>query len=157
VEEIVLIGTAGKMPAAEVRIGQPYAIAAAFLAGTALDGEGLNQPLRPRWQLPTHLSVASCVSTDLFYGFGPATQARAHGLGSTARQLYDKHVAMGTQLVDMEAGQFYAFCDYFSDPSLRYVAVKGASNEIGAHGQQIAESAAVIRRCFELAVALMGI
>ncbi len=156
-EEIVLLGTAGKMPAATVRIGQPYAIAAAFLAATALDGEGLHQPLRPRWQLPKDLSVASCVSTDLFYGFGPATEAQAHRLGSTARQLYDKHIEMGTQLVDMEVGQFYAFCDCFGNPSLRYVAVKGASNEIGAHGQQIAESAEVIRRCFELAVELMGI
>ncbi len=79
VDETVLIGTAGKMPAAAVEVGQPYVIADAFLAGTALDGDGLHQPLRPRWQLPKDLSVASCVSTDLFYGFGPAAQGESTG------------------------------------------------------------------------------
>jgi len=159
VEEMVLIGTAGKMPSALLTVGQPYLISEAFLAGTGLDAAGLDQPLRPRWRLSKEYPVASSVSTDFFYGFAEsAMRARTYRLGrSDLGQLYQKHVDRGTQLVDMEIGQFYAFCHSFGDPSLQYIAVKGASNEIGAAGQQIAESQGVIRRCFDLAAELMGI
>jgi hypothetical protein len=158
IEEIILIGTAGKMPGASIPIGQPCAISDAFLGGTGLDQEGVSEPLKPRWELPAGIPTASSVSTDFFYGFSPRVMAGEYPFGrGHLRERYREHVRRGTQFVEMEVAQFYAFCDRFGHAELRYLAIKGASNELGDDAQQIAESASVIARCMEVATRLLKI
>lgn len=156
VRRIVLVGTAGKMPAARVDPGSPHAVTEAFLAGTGLDGENIAQPLRPRWELPNEIATASSVSTDFFYGFAPRLLDGGYPLADgDLRRKYEEHVRRGTQLVEMEVAAFYCFCERFGDGDLRYVAVKGASNELGADSQQLANSGGVIDSCFRVAQQLM--
>ncbi len=157
VTRIVLIGTAGKMPGATIPIGDPRWISDAFLGGTALDGEGIPEPLHPRWNAPPNIALADSVSTDFFYGFGPRMTERGYPFNRGALQRkYDQHLARGTQLVDMEVAQFYAFCERFGNGRVQYVAIKGASNELGAETQQVAESAGIIARCLAVARQLLG-
>lgn len=152
IEEIMLIGTAGKMPGASIPIGQACAISEAFLAGTGLDQEGIVEPLKPRWELPADIPTASSVSTDFFYGFSPRVMAGEYPFDQGhLRERYQEHIRRGTQLVEMEVAQFYAFCDRFGGPTLRYLAIKGASNDLGNDARQVAESKGVIARCMELA------
>lgn len=158
VREIILIGTAGKMPLADIKLGQPHAITQAFLAGTGLDGESLSEPLTPRWELPPSIPTASSVSTDFFYGFAPRILAESYPFAQgNLRKSYEHHLERGTHLVEMEVAQFYAFCNTFGDKELRYLALKGASNELGDDGQQLAESSGVIARCMALAKRLLKI
>ena len=158
VRELVLIGTAGKMPNASVEVGQPYAVIQAFLAGTGLDGEPLDETLTPCWPLPPTIPAASSVSTDFFYGFGPRLLTGEYPFADGAlRERYLDHCRRGTSLVEMEVAQFYAFCRAFGGKGLRYLAIKGVSNELGDDARQIAESRTVITRCMEMARGLMGI
>ena len=155
---MILIGTAGKMPNASVEIGQPYAVIEAFLAGTGLDSELLDEPLTPRWPLPPTIPTASSVSTDFFYGFGPRLLTGEYPFTHGAlRERYCDHKRRGTSLVEMEVAQFYAFCHTFGGGRLQYLAIKGVSNELGDDVRQIAESRTVITRCMEMARRLMGI
>ena len=50
-----------------------------------------------------------------------------------------------------EVAQFYAFCENFGGPDLRYNAIKGVSNELGDDAAQIQTSQDMIRTCFEMA------
>ena len=152
VRELVLIGTAGKMPGAAAPLGEPHVIDRAYLAGTGLDGENLVEPLLPRWDKPLgSIPSASSVSTDFFYGFAPRILTGGYPLaGGRLRALYEKY-SNTVDLIDMEVGPFYAFCAAFGDESLRYIAIKGPSNVLGADEQQIAETPAVLKRCWETA------
>ena len=159
VGEIVLIGTAGKMPGTSVQIGQPYAVAKAWLAGTALDGERVSQPVKPRWTEAIGVEWVDSVSTDFFYGFAPRVlEEDGYPFASGPLALrYAEHLAMGTELVDMEVAAFYCFCEKFGDPGLTYLAIKGPSNELGADGQQIAETGDVMERCMAIAKRVLKI
>jgi uridine phosphorylase len=136
-QRVILIGTAGVMPDAILGMGEPYLVDRAWAAGTAIDEEAGQLPLRPRWNCLTTVPKASCVSSDFFYGFAPRIltsdyPARTQRL----RMLFEQHLRLGTQMVDMEIAQFYYFCAQFGAGTLEYVAVKGVANAVGREGEQ---------------------
>jgi hypothetical protein len=158
VREIVLAGTAGKMPGTRVPIGQPHEVSEAFAVGTALDGERISLPVKPRWARPTGLSSARSVSTDFFYGFAPRIQAGDYPLqGGSLAAGYAEHWARGTPLIDMEVAAFYCFCERFGDAGLQYLAIKVPSNELGADAQQIEETPQFMPRCIRAALKALEI
>jgi hypothetical protein len=158
VREIVLAGTAGKMPGSRVPIGEPHEVAEAFAVATALDGERITLPLKPRWDRPTGLPSTRSVSTDFFYGFSPRVQTGNYPLqGGSLAAGYAEHWARGTPLIDMEVAAFYCFCERFGDAGLQYLAVKAPSNELGADAEQIRETPQIMPRCMRAAMRVLEI
>jgi hypothetical protein len=149
---IILFGTAGRAVGSDVQIGKAYIIAHAYLAGTALDGEMIEQPVRPAWPIPLGIPTARAASTDFYYGFGPRSYARRGG--NLSRRYLD---LMGSyDLVDMEVGQFYALCRILGKEELQFVAVKGPANTLGDCGKQVEHSPQVLRLCLARALSLLA-
>jgi hypothetical protein len=157
IEQLILVGTAGRMPDATTEVGQVYIVDQAWLAGTGLDRENITIPLRPRWPNLGGSPLASCVSTDFFYGFAPPNPERPYFL-NTARLLadFDEHVRRKTGLVDMETAQFYALCRAFAQDDCQFIAVKGASNTVGQLGEQVPSTPGVLTKSLELALRLFA-
>lgn len=157
-EHIVLVGTAGSLSSSRLPLGVAYPIAEARVAGTGLDREVSDQPLRPEWpDFPSGPS-ATIVSSDFYYGFSPALSAgdyrhRLPGLRADFLRL-----SASVDLVDMEVGQFYALCRLIPDrPGLRFLAFKGASNSVDNHAEQNANAPAVLRHSLRQALSALGI
>lgn len=157
-ERIILVGTAGSLGAKRLPLGVAYPIAEAHLAGTGLDREVSGQTLRPEWpDFPAGPS-ATIVSSDFYYGFSPALapgdyRHRLPGLRADFLRL-----SASVDLVDMEVGQFYALCRLIpSQPGLRFLAFKGASNAVDNHNEQNDNAPAVLRHSLRQALAALGL
>jgi len=159
IEQIVLVGTAGRMAESGAALGRAYIVDQAFLAGTGLDGENLPQPLRPRWPgLPDGHATASSVSTDFFYGFGPRLMTGDYPFASGAlKRAFEEHTRRKTDLVEMEVAQFYAFCAAFPDAPSHFIAIKGVSNTVEVHGEQVENSRDAIAETLRMARGLLRV
>jgi len=158
VQKIVLIGTAGIMPGAKVEMGEACLIDEAWPAGTGVDGEAAQLPLRPRCNPPANVRRASAVSTDFYYGFSPAVLSVRYPIqGGRLRALFEEHQRRGTQLVDMESAQFYFFCMYFGASTLEYAALKAPTNLAGCGDQQIPHNRTALANCLQTALRLLGV
>jgi hypothetical protein len=158
IRQIVLVGTAGRFSRSRIPIGRPCAIDRAYLAGTALDGRGIRQPLKPAWDMPRDLQTASSVSTDFFYGFSPRLLDGDYpSLGPRFMRSYCDH-ARKTDLIDMEVAPFYYFCRAFAPRcDLQYLAIKAAANTLGELAEQTKNSPAAIDSCVGVALNLLGV
>lgn len=157
VARIVLVGTAGRLAARPLPLGAGYPIAEAHLAGTGLDREISEQPLRPDWTAPLEGPTASIVSSDFYYGFSPARFPGdyRHRLPALRRDF--ERLSPRVDLVDMEVGQFYALCRLIPDrPGLRFLAIKGASNAVENHAEQNEHAPAVLLDCLRKALAALA-
>ena len=66
--------------------------------------------LRPRWNIKAGTLVASSVSTDFYYGFGPQLVTGDYPIpAGPLHRLYEMHARQGTQLVEMEVAEFVFF------------------------------------------------
>ena len=158
IQKIVLVGTAGKMPNSSVVGGQVYLINEAWLAGTGLDGEQLQQPLRPRWPARHGLPETSSVSTDFYYGFAPVNCLPQHPFSAgPLRGAFEFHAARGTGMVEMEVAQFYAFCENFPHGPSEYIAAKVCSNTVGAGEDQVANTDAAMVDAVAAACKMLGL
>lgn len=160
VRRIVLIGTAGVLGEQPGRLGTVYALSEAFLAGTALDERRIEQPLRPRFRdFNNLLEIPSetIVSTDFYYGFSGHGQRPGYpDIMRRARESFAGRAGRA-KLVDMEAGQFYFFCDAFrGDRQIEYLAIKGAANSVAEVDSQVSNSAAILVKAIAAAVRLLG-
>ena len=153
IERIALVGTAGRMARSSTVVGGAYVVAEAWSAGTGLDGEKLLSPFRPRWTRPHAYATASSVSTDFFYGFSPRIAAGGYPFQSgRLRGAYDFHIQRGTDLVEMEVAQFYAFCGAFTPAGrTEFIAIKAVSNTIGVEDEQVAHSRVAIAETLKIA------
>lgn len=157
IQRLVLVGTAGRLSARPLPLGVGFPIAEASLAGTGLDREVPEQPIRPCWPEPLPGPTASIVSSDFYYGFSPARRDGdyRHRLPALRREF--QKLSASVDLVDMEVGQFYALCRLIPDaPGLRFLAIKGASNGVDNHGEQNAHAPAVLVDCLRQALRLFG-
>lgn len=157
IQQLILIGTAGRMPGGPAEVGQVYFVDQAWLAGTGLDREKIPIPLRPRWPNLVGYPTASCASTDFFYGFAPNNLERPYPLNA-ARLLadFDEHIEKKTGLVDMETAQFYALCSAFGQEDCQFIAVKGASNTVGQLDEQLPNTPGVLRKSIEMSLRLFA-
>jgi len=157
-ERIILVGTAGRLGAGRLPLGSGFPITEAYLAGTGLDREVADQPLRPAWPDLAAGPVASLVSSDFYYGFSPSIRPGdyRHRLPALRRDF--ERLSAFVDLVDMEVAQFYALCRLIPEqPGLRYLAIKGASNGVDNHGEQNTHAPAVLLDCLGKALlALFG-
>lgn len=164
-KRIVLVGTAGRLAAgARLALGKAFPIVEAHLAGTGLDREVTELPLRPHWPGLAESAglagggTASIVSSDFYYGFSPALRPGdyRHRLPGLRRDF--ERLSGCVDLVDMEVGQFYALCRIIPEtPGLMFLAFKGASNGVDNHGEQNAHAPAVLLDCLVQAVAALGL
>ena len=129
-----------------------------ILAGTGLDGENLVEPLTPRWASASHLPpVASSVSTDFFYGFGPRILDGGYPFASgRLRAAYEKYANM-VDLVDMEVAPFYAFCAAFGDEGLSFGRSRERRMNWGRMRSRLRETPAVLERCWNAARKVLGL
>ncbi len=156
IRRIILVGTAGAMGQSRVKPTHSYVVTKAWLAGTPLDVD-VPQPLKPRWPNLRRWPAASSVSTDFFYGFSPLIAAGKYPLaGKRLLAHFKKHLALKTELVEMEVAQFYAFCQAFGRKNLQYAAVKGVSNILGDEGNQVPNSLAAIVRTLKIAQEMLN-
>ena len=152
IEQLILVGTAGRMPDAITEVGLVYVVDQAWLAGTGLDRERIVTPLRPRWPNLGGHPLASCVSTDFFYGFAPRNLESPYPLNAVRLLAdFDEHVRKKTGLVDMETAQFYALCSAFAQEDCQFIAVKGASNTVGQLDEQLPNTPGVLTKSIGLA------
>lgn len=152
-ERIVLVGTAGRLGSGRLPLGTGFPITEAYLAGTGLDREVADQPLRPEWPDLAVGPVASIVSSDFYYGFSPPTRPGdyRHRLPGLRRDF--ERLSVFVDLVDMEVAQFYALCRIIPEqPGLHYLAIKGASNGVDNHGEQNTHAPAVLLDCLKKAL-----
>ena len=157
IERLILVGTAGRLPESPTAVGHAYLVNEAWLAGTGLDGEDLPQPLTPRWPGMERFALASTVSTDFFYGFGPRLTTGGYPFATgRLRHAYDEAIRRKTGLVEMEVAQFYAFCAAFPHAPARFVAAKGVANTVEMHGEQVANSRDAIADTLRLARQLLA-
>jgi hypothetical protein len=153
VERIVLVGTAGSLGPRRLPLGAAYPIAEAWLSGTGLDREVLDQPLRPHWPLMPSGPVAALVSSDFYYGFSPSQRPGDYRQRLPALSRDFARLSAITDLVDMEVAQFYALCRLIPEqPGLRYLAIKGASNSVENHAEQNAHAPSVLLHCLQKAI-----
>jgi purine-nucleoside phosphorylase len=140
IDKIILVGTAGKMPESSAT-GGVYLVEEAWSAGTGLDGERLDWPLRPRWDDRCGLPEASSVSTDFYFGFSPRIESGDYPFSSgLLRSSYLLHKDRRTDLVEMEVASFYAFCATFPGRPSQYIAAKAVSNAVGQDDEQVPNS-----------------
>ena len=52
VHDVILFGTAGRLPGSRAELGKAYCIDAAHFGGTAFDADAGDDPVRPRHELP---------------------------------------------------------------------------------------------------------
>lgn len=158
VRRLVLIGTAGRLRESDLDIGIAYVVARAYLAGTALDEERIQQPLRPRFALPQEIRTATTVSTDYYYGFSDGCPWE--GYPAITRRITEglRSIPERVDLVDMEVGQFYYLCRAFDRTGrLSYVAVKGPANPVTDVQAQVANSADVLADSLRVAFRMLAI
>ena len=154
---IVLVGTAGRLAARPLPLGVGYPIAEAHLAGTGLDREIAEQPLRPEWSSTLEGPTASIVSSDFYYGFSPAQRPGDYHHRLPALRRDFERLSPCIDLVDMEVGQFYALCRLIPDrPGLEFLAIKGASNGVENHDEQNDHAPAVLLDCLRKARSALG-
>lgn len=155
VEDILLVGTAGRLPGSRVPLGQPCYVTEVYSGGTALDDELAGRPTRPRHPLPPDLPAATTVSTDFYYGFSPRALTGDYPAATAAlRRAVEAHLH-ARDLVEMETAQFYYFCERFDrTESLRYLSIKGAANDVTNPAEQLDHSATALLNCIRSAVAL---
>jgi len=145
VRKIILVGTAGAMPASKAALGEAYVVERAWPAATGIDAEVGELPLAPRWDLADAGKSASAVSSDFYYGFAPSVLSGEYPIQrGRLKMLFEEHLRGKTDLVDMEVAQFYFFCKSFGDETLEYVAVKAAANTVGRGEQQPLNSRAAL-------------
>jgi hypothetical protein len=158
IREIVLVGTAGAMPDSNVGTGNAYFIDEAWAAATALDSDESKWPLSPKWDHSPRSETATTVSSDFYYGFSPLVVFGGYPLHSTQlKVLFERYLAMGTDLVDMEVAQFFLFCANFSSTPLQYAAVKGVSNHVGDENPEEYRVRDALRASLALAFNLLAI
>ena len=158
VARIVLVGTAGTMPAANVQLGQAYAIRAAWPAATGIDGEVANLPLSPHWKFSGGEQTATGVSSDFYYGFAPAVLEGRYPIDrGPLRARFEEHLRRGTELVDMEMAQFYFLCRSFGGDEVQYLAVKGAANQVGRGEQQSVNTRSALISSLQMTFRLLGV
>lgn len=157
-ERIVLVGTAGCLRRRHLPLGVAYPIAEAHLAGTGLDREVADQPLRPNWpDFPSGAS-ATMVSSDFYYGFSPSLRPGDYRQRLPALRADFDRLSARADLVDMEVGQFYALCRLIPERAgLQFLAIKGASNAVDNHGEQNENAPAVLLDCLKKAMAALGL
>lgn len=157
VEEIILFGTAGRLPGSGVELGRAYAVAEAYFGGTAFDADAGGRPAYPRYPLPPGYPTASAVSTDFYYGFSPkALSGEYPAAGESLRRAVQTHLH-ARDLVEMETAPFYRLCERF-DPTgrLRFLSIKGAANDMARPHEQLDRSQATLVNCLRAARALQS-
>lgn len=155
---IILVGTAGRLAPQAWPLGAGFPISEAWLAGTGLDREVAEQPLRPDWPGTLAGRTASIVSSDFYYGFSPAARPGdyRHRLPALRRDF--ERLSAQVDLVDMEVAQFYALCRLIPEtPGLRFLAIKGAANAVENHAEQNDHAPAVLLDCLRQAARLLGL
>ncbi len=158
IKQIILVGTAGRMEGSRSSVGQAYLVSQAWIAGTGLDNEGLSQPLFPHWSDLGPFESTTSVSTDFFYGFSPKLKDGSYPLSyGGLRRYYDQHVAIKTDLVEMEVGQFYAFCRLYPMAPPEFIAVKAVSNTIGLDDDQVGNSRSALTSTLKITRALLNL
>lgn len=148
VKRIVLLGTAGGLRTGSFQLMQPVVVSEAFLAGTALDGELIPQPLVPRWDRPTGLATVRSASTDFFYGFSPRIIGKRYPFdkGHLRERYFDLDKVV--DIVEMEVAQFYCFCKEFDVTGrLNYIAIKAVVNSIDRQSDAIENSVGAVHQC----------
>ena len=160
IRQIVLVGTAGTLPGSSIAPGQAHLISHAYAAGTGIDREVARQPLGARWHGAMIGPVATSVSTDFYYGFGPHGERAPHGgtylqADHPLRQAYAGHIQRGTPLVEMEVAQFYFFCDKLGGAGLQFIAVKAASNAVGQETEQLQHTPIALQQTIRCAMGLL--
>jgi hypothetical protein len=158
VRRIVLVGTAGLLPHARLKIGGAYFITEAYAAATALDEAHIRMPLQPTLPVPAGSPTATSVSSDFYYGFTSAlvdgTYAAVTPGLLTAYRAHAKRNAM----VDMEVAQFYFLCHAMGgDRGLQYVAIKAPTNSIVDVMQQTATSREALQVCAAAVLDVLGV
>lgn len=156
IDEIILIGTAGRLPGSRLPLGAASIVTEAYTGGTSLDELYAKRPIHPRYSIPANVPTASIVSTDYYYGFSTAAAGGAYA-GATAGlcEAVTEHYR-ARDLVDMETAQFYHFCHAFDwRGRLRFVSIKSAANEVENSLQQLSNSASVLRSSITLALQLL--
>lgn len=126
VRRIVLVGTAGNMPASSALMDNAYVCSPAQSRHQNFDAPG-PMTWEPSWMpdLPRH----AIVSSDRFYGFSPLVEGPYPGepaLQQAWAEFRDADV-----LIDMEVAAFYHYCQAFGPADLLYVAIKAPANHVG--------------------------
>ncbi len=162
VQTIVLIGTAGKLR--PDLADRPHVITQALLGPAPFGDYQIEEPLTPEfdWQTQPALQgvpTATAVSTDLYYGF-PKPYDRPGPDRADVGELRERFERLSRRgdLLEMEVGQFYYLCRKLRQAgTLRFLAVKGPANAIGADQEQVANSAEVLQQCSETTIALLNL
>lgn len=153
IRRIILVGTAGTMPACRLPPGTPYAIAAARGVGTGLQAIGLAQSFVPRWHFPANIPTASTVSTEFYYGFSRTVLDPSHPMHRT--DLPRLFAESREDLVDMEVASFYAFCQMLLPPDSHYLAIKSPANPAGVGAEHLENTPSALESSLELAAKLL--
>lgn len=153
IRDIMLIGTAGRLPACGKPVGVAHAATTAYSGCTSIDDvAGLN-PLAPRYVVPSNVPACSVVSTDFYYGFSKRVMDGSYAASPSLRTAVQRHLHT-RDLVDMETAQFYYFCQTLGQPTLRYLAIRAAANDIASQQEQLTHTPAALLACLTLAVQL---
>jgi hypothetical protein len=155
VRDVILFGTAGRLPRSGVELGRAYCVGEAYFGGTAFDADAGGRPVRPRYPLPPGHPTASAVSTDFYYGFSPkALSGEYPAAGESLRRAVRTHLH-ARDLVEMETAPFYHLCDRFDRTGrLRFLSIKGAANDVTHPDEQLDRSQATLLDCLRAARAL---
>lgn len=149
IERIILVGTAGAISEA-ARLGGASVICE---AKTACAGVSSNFPVcRPNWPAGVNLPARKIVSTDYYYGFSLRHHWPTALLWSADKRLARSvpRLLKWADLVDMETAQFYHLCRTVK-PTVQFLAIKGASNNLSDHSEQPLHSQSVLTAALAMA------
>ena len=125
----------------------------AYSGCTSIDDVAGETPLAPHYSIPTHLPAGSIVSTDYYYGFSGRTLDSTYPASTALRLAVERHMAT-RDWVDMETAQFYYFCKTLGPPTLKYLSVRAAANDITSQDEQLTHTPNALYECLKLAVKL---
>lgn len=153
IKDIILIGTAGRLSNSKLPMGVAGCVNEAYSGCTSIDDVAGVIPLKPRYPTPSHLPTCTAVSSDFYYGFSQRAIDGSYPASASLRTAVDRHLH-SRDLVDMETAQFYYFCQTLGQPTLRYLAIRAAANDIAAQEEQLTHTPAALSECLKLAIAL---
>ncbi len=125
VRRVLLVGTAGAMPACTAVERKPYRMAPATSIYQNFDAAP-HASWRPTAEVG--LDDFSIVSCDRFYGFSPLIDD-VYPAEPGLLEAWHQH-AKKDLMIDMEVGAFYHYCERFGAPDLQYAAIKAVANKV---------------------------
>ncbi len=150
VRRIILVGTAGAMPACTAARDRPYRISPASSIYQNFDA-----PPRAAWAPTADVGLPDfpIVSCDRFYGFSPLVEG-AYPAEPGLLEAWHQY-AEQDMMVDMEVGAFYHYCERFGAPDLQYAAIKAVANSVSELDALPEASAAALTATVLAAVAVL--